>query len=91
MERLGINGEGLANEIAYNAVSGYYAENQMEDEFADCLILLGFDNWFKKFISEIQYIISKSHAVIILKRQLYMLWYKLNYPDEYSLIMECAK
>lgn len=91
MERLGINGEGLANEIAYNAVSGYYAENQMEDEFADCLILLGFDNWFKKFISEIQYIISKSHAVIILKRQIYMLWYKLNYPDEYSLIMECAK
>ena len=91
MERLGINGEGLAKEIAYNAVSGYYAENQMDDEFAHCLILLGFDNWFKKFISEIQYIISKSHAVIILKRQLYMLWYKLNYPDEYSLIMECAK
>ena len=90
-ERRGINGKGLANEIAYNVVRGYYSENQMEDEIANSLFIVDFDNQFEKYISEIRYIISKSHAVLILKRQLYTLWYKINYPNEFSLITESAE
>ncbi len=85
----GIYETGLAYEVMEKARSGCYARNGGIDE--DTLLTLsnlGFDMDFIFFIGEINYMFPKAHGVSYLKDAIKMMFYKLNFSDEYDNVME---
>lgn len=82
----GIYETGFAYEVALKTRQGYYAKNEIEDATAETLRDLGFDINFYLFLSGIEYMFPKSHAITYLKRARVLAWYKINYPEEYRNI-----
>ena len=88
LRKNGVYETGFAYEVAEKARKGYYAQNDGVDE--DTLLTLsalGFDMEFIFFIERIQYMFPKAHGVAYLKEVIKMMFYVLNFSDEYDKIM----
>ena len=79
---------GLAYEVMEKAISGYYARNGgVDKDTKQALSELGFDMDFIMFIGKINYMFPKAHGVSYLKDAIKLMFYKLNFSDEYDNIM----
>lgn len=88
LRKNGIYETGFAYEVTEKARNGYYAENDGVDE--DTLLTLsnlGFDMDFIFFIEKIQYMFPKAHAIAYLKEAIRLMFYKLNFSDEYYKVI----
>lgn len=85
LRKNGIYETGFAYEVTEKARKGYYAKNDGVDE--DTLLTLsnlGFDMGFIFFIEKIQYMFPKAHGIAYLKEVIRLMFYKLNFSDEYD-------
>ncbi len=85
LRKNGIYETGFAYEATEKARKGYYAKNDGVDE--DTLLTLsnlGFDMDFIFFIEKIQYMFPKAHGIAYLKEAIRLMFYKLNFSDEYD-------
>ncbi len=82
----GIYETGFAYEVALKARKGYYALNGLDSAVESKLLNLGFDIVFWDFISRINYMFPKAHAVSYLKDAVSVMRYKIHYPEEYRSI-----
>lgn len=82
----GIYETGFAYEVALKARKGYYALNGLDSAVESKLLNLGFDIVFCDFISRINYMFPKAHAVSYLKDAVSVMQYKIHYPEEYRSI-----
>ncbi len=88
LRKNGIYETGFAYEVTEKARKGYYAQNDGVDE--DTLLTLsdlGFDMEFIFFIEKIQYMFPKAHGISYLKEAIRLMFYKLNFSDEYDAVM----
>ena len=80
---------GFAYEVTEKAQTGYYARNGGVDrDTKQTLSELGFDMNFIMFIGKINYMFPKAHGVSYLKDAIKLMFYKLNFSDEYDNVME---
>ena len=88
LRKKGIYETGFAYEVAEKARKGYYVKNGGVDE--DTLLTLselGFDMDFIFFIEKIHYMFPKAHGVAYLKEIIRLMFYKLNFSEEYDRVM----
>ena len=84
----GIYETGFAYEVMEKAIKGYYAQNDgADEETLIALLNLGFDMEFIYFIEKIQYMFPKAHGVAYLKEVIRLMFYKLNFSDEYDKVI----
>lgn len=86
LRECGIYETGFAYEVALKTRQGYYARNGLDPAVAQKLLELGFDVEFCDFISKINYMFPKAHAVSYLKDAISVMWYKVHYPEEFRRI-----
>lgn len=88
LRKNGIYETGFAYEVMEKARKGYYAQNDGVDEDTFITLLnLGFDMEFIYFIEKIQYMFPKAHGIAYLKEVIRLIFYKLNFSDEYDKVI----
>lgn len=84
----GIYDDGLACEVADKTMRGYYAKNGgVDDDTVLALLNIGFNIDFIFFISNINYMFTKTQGIAYLIETVAMMFYKFRFNKEYKRVM----
>lgn len=78
------DGQDFAYKIMNDTRQGIYNIRGMADHTKHSLEELALPDWFVSTITKIQYLSSKAHVVHYLKAAIYLMWFKLNYPESFA-------
>lgn len=59
----------------------------MDDYTKGTLSMLGFDDWFGRYIKTARYMSTKALAMLELKYLIILNWYQFSYPREYQKLL----
>ncbi len=88
LRKKGIYETGFACEVAEKTRKGYYLRNGVDEATSLALLELGFDMDFVSLIGKVLYMFPKSHTVYYLKNAMKLIFYKMNFSDEYDVIIK---
>lgn len=77
---------GFAYSVMEAARRGVYAKNGVPQDVASNLKAIGIEDWFIDSIGKIGYLFPKAHGVACVQAAATWMWYKLQYPTEFSEI-----
>ena len=75
---------GLAYKVMEDTRKGIYERGGVSDEMKGWFKEIGMEEWFADSIEKIKYLFPKAHGVTYVKFALTLMWYKLNYPNEFK-------
>ena len=84
----GCEGNGLAFNISQLTRRGIYNTKGMDASTRALLESLELEDWVIPYMEKIVYMFPKAHCVQYLNFSMAFMWYKINYPDVYSKVME---
>ena len=88
LRRKGVYNEGFAYEVTDKATRGYYAKTGgVDEDTMSALLNIGFDLDFVFFLSDINYMFTKSQGVAYLREAIAMMVYKMKFSNEYNKII----
>ena len=80
------------SEIAYvimnNARKGIYHRSRLDAATRRLLMEIGFSNDFIIFLESTQYMFCKAVGILYLEKELLLMWYRMNYPNEFIRIFQ---
>ena len=88
LSKKGIHDVGLAYEVTEKAWRGQYAKSgYMDEETLMALFRLDIDQDYLFFLENINYMFPKAHGVAYLRDAIRMMFYKINFNEEYNKII----
>lgn len=83
----GLMGTGFAYSVMEDTRRGVYAKSGVPNDIKMQLKTIGMEDWFVDSIGKIAYLFPKAHGVAYVKLAATLMWYKMQYPKEFSQIM----